>query len=335
MQITEESDFSDETKEKADELLEILDDPHFNALLHFQTDVLSIATSQSLHYQEEAGTHIGEYEIQLQLTKSFEKLKELKGTHFKQFLLEAKCTDDEEAMENYVSSGGETDIPSCKTLQRFESCQYKVYRFKPLKSSSTKYQPLSSYFKGYIDKLLEFQHQYFTHESDRMKLFDTLAPFKWRKRMPTGEEESIYKLGLMFKIPNARKLRTLWPIFRKEITDSELFCISKTDANSKPQLFWANILNCETLDIPFEIRMLLEHILVVPIGSGDAGKISTQILICTLCIFYSILERAFSVLNGIRGKTRTRMTPEHVNDELTIKINGKKYLDMISQLYYM
>ena len=57
----------------------------------------------------------------------------------------------------------------------------------------------------------------------RLNVSNVLAPAKWRKRMPVGEDDMVYKLGRMLNIPNARRLKTLWPIFRKEVTETNVF----------------------------------------------------------------------------------------------------------------
>ena len=318
---TDEDTFSNEAREKAEELQGTLEDPNFCSLLHFQIDVLSLATAQSLHYQKESGTHIGEFQRQTQLRKDLESLKQGKGVHFKQFLQDTKCSDDEAAVEAFIESPDEIDLPSCKTLAAYEASIFKVYKAKLLHASS--YTPLSTYLTSYVDKLLELQQSYFTNELDRMKLFDVFDPSKWRKRMPIGEQGLIQKLGSYFRIPNLGRLKSAWPIFRKAVTDSSLFCDNKDEIKSHPELFWAHVLNSATFDLTYEIRSLIEKILIVPVGSADAGKI---IKICKLSIFTNNMkyfsERAFSVLNSLRGKSRHRLSPEVINDLLTIKING-------------
>lgn len=81
-----------------------------------------------------------------------------------------------------------------------------------------------------------------------------------------------------------------------------------------PFAFWAQV---SQSDITWtdKTRMLINTILVLPIGSADA-------------------ERGFSVMNTIKTSRRTKLTSNHLNDIMRIRINGPDDINMFPAVRY-
>ena len=80
--------------------------------------------------------------------------------------------------------------------------------------------------------------------------------------MPLNEPKDVKKLAEILHVPNPDKLLQDWPIFRKQIIDSNVICNSES-----PELIWTSILNSGTFQKTLEIQTLLRNILVIPTGN--------------------------------------------------------------------
>jgi hypothetical protein len=77
--------------------------------------------------------------------------------------------------------------------------------------------------------------------------------------------------------------------------------------------FWHDLLEANL--VPAPLTPIIRKILSIPIGSADA-------------------ERSFSTLFHIRTKRRNRLTSEHLQDYLRIRMNGPKKINEFSALKY-
>lgn len=68
-----------------------------------------------------------------------------------------------------------------------------------------------------------------------------------------------------------------------------------------PERFWRFVM--EKRDVGSELKKLIRHILVLPVGSADA-------------------ERGFSIFGTIRTKRRASIGPLHADSRMRIRING-------------
>ena len=126
-EVSLDDDFSPKAREKADELRDTILDENFLALIAIQRDVLSQVATQSLFYQARGLTWINEQERQQTFLTGLKVLKQKKGPHLTKFLEETKCSEDEDFVDYYIDKKGKNvDIPSCKTLQHYETSSYKV-----------------------------------------------------------------------------------------------------------------------------------------------------------------------------------------------------------------
>ncbi len=78
--------------------------------------------------------------------------------------------------------------------------------------------------------------------------------------------------------------------------------------------FWGYFLGLDTLSWKYEIRKLIQYGLVLPIGSSDA-------------------ERGFSVMNHIKGSRSSRISPDHLETYMRIRLNGPDIKEFQAGIY--
>ena len=263
-----ESEFSDVAKEKADNLREVLLDENFLALMFIHMDILSQVAIQSLAYQKRGSTFINEYDREQVFINGLKVLQKKKGSHLTEFLKEARCTDSEAEMDDYLDSFGAHELPSCKTLDIYENSLHKAYKGHKLSPRDSEYAKVSSFLKLYIDEVINLHEEYFTKHSPIMTLFRTFAPKHWKKRMPRDEPKKVLELAKLLGVSSTVfNIQDEWTKFRNDVVESQYFCGSSNDLVTKPEEFWTKILNAKSIYVPRIIRKLLERILVIPLGS--------------------------------------------------------------------
>ena len=87
------------------------------------------------------------------------------------------------------------------------------------------------------------------------------------------------------------------------IVDSESLCVYKSNPN-EIGILWTD-----------RTRRLIQTILVLPIGSAEA-------------------KRGFFVMNHIKNKRRSRLTPAHMQDIMRIRLNGVNELEKFPATRY-
>lgn len=105
------------------------------------------------------------------------------------------------------------------------------------------------------------------------------------------------------------KLLPDWARLVESIVDSIAICELRKK-ETKPFAFWSTLLEDESLGVDFTplTREVLKTILVLPVGSADA-------------------ERGFSVMNHINTSRRSRLTNEHLEALMRVRLNGPVTLD--------
>ena len=184
--IANAEEFTAKAKEKAQGLKDILLNPHFWTLMKLQEDLLSLTSFESLHYQTDGVTLIGEIDREKEFASNVRTMYRLEGKHFTEFLQNTKCTQSYAEMNNYLDDNT-YNIPSCATLQMFEMSRYRSYKGHCLSTMSAAYPPLSSYYTAYIRKILVYHKKHFTKEEGTLKLFNILDVSKWKVQMPLNE----------------------------------------------------------------------------------------------------------------------------------------------------
>ena len=270
--ITVEDEFTVAAKEKAEGLKGILLNPHFWSLLKLQEDVLSVTSYESLHYQTDGVTLIGEIDREKEFARNVETMYRLEGKHFTDFLQNTKCTQTYTEMKNYLDDNT-NNIPTCTTLQMFEMSRYRSYKGHCLSTVSAAYPPLSSYLNDYIKEILRLHVQYFTKEEPILKLFNILDVSKWKQQMPLNQNKHMETLGQILAVRNARQIRNDWESFREELMLSSVWCADKDSLKSNPAGFWTYILNSNKFEkLTKPIGELIQHVLSIAIGSASAER---------------------------------------------------------------
>ena len=84
-----------------------------------------------------------------------EKLKAGDTFHLKKFLLDVKCARNQVEFDNFETLN---EVPSCSTIQNYESSNLKVYLGQMLlRPSESKFAPMSSYLNSYVDEMLRMK----------------------------------------------------------------------------------------------------------------------------------------------------------------------------------
>ena len=166
----------------------------------------------------------------------------------------------------------------------------------------TRYLPLSELRKLFVDSLVGQLERYFPEGSYAM--FDVLVPTSLPKT--TGEVATyvpeIMDLADRFdydRIATAEQFRDA--LIDMIEVDYYTYCAHKDHDNAAE--FWSFILRSKTVIIGQLFRSLMEIVLVLPVGSEDA-------------------ERGFSIMKHAKYDRRNRLTPDHLDDILRIRING-------------
>ena len=247
-------------------------------------------TYQSLAYQRQGLTFINELSRQTAFRDNLKTIKLLRGEHFANFLDNVKCTNDQNMMNRYIESGGTTRIPSCTSLFDYENSRFKVYKMQPLSRGNPKFQPLSTYYRIYLEKLLELHKKYFDKNKTLMKTFQLLAPHKWNSKIAFYKEKSsIYSLGQTLGVPDAQKLLIEWPRFKKEAMEHELYCASSDQLRKKPEAFYGALMNAKNFKVPPVVQKLLHFVMVIPTGTYKHNLVYLFFHISCQIIFYLML----------------------------------------------
>ena len=80
------------------------------------------------------------------------------------------------------------------------------------------------------------------------------------------QARQVVELGKKLKIPDSNKLIQMWPKFYNDITSLPMFCENKDAIRKHTEVFWANVLNSNKIDIPPPIKSLIQTILIIPLG---------------------------------------------------------------------
>ena len=211
-------------------------------------------------------TYINEYSRQTSFREKVQQLKQYKGEHLSTFLDEVKCSNDVNQMKRYIESGGTTRITTCGSLFNYENSRFKIYKLQLLNSGNPNFVPLSQYFHPYLNKILELHNDYFNKNKQVMKQFQLLAPEHWRSSTFPQEESDIVSLGKTLGVPDADKLKTEWGKFKYNAMKHELYCGSEQELRTKPEIFFASLLNSKTFHVNPIVRNFLHHVMVIPTG---------------------------------------------------------------------
>ncbi len=301
-ELQRDKDFDPKTRSTALGTYNQLTDRYFVELLFFMADLLNHLSKYSLEMQRRPGILIEQWEIMDNLLKVLKKSASYEEGNIISLLHSSKCSNEDEA-----------DSQGC-TLQEFEESENVVlYGHDLIKKKNSPYEPLTNVRFNLIESLLAELKSYLPLES--MQPFSILDPQKIPKNLEDqtfyGLEE-IKKLAQLYGIVDYN-LEGDWTKLQEDITNSEEWCTMK---GSNTKEFWRHYLSATSyIKMSEEMRNLIKNVLVTPISSADA-------------------ERGFSILFHTRTSRRSRLTPEHLEGMLSLRINGPKNIALFPALKY-
>lgn len=125
----------------------------------------------------------------------------------------------------------------------------------------------------------------------------------------------INKVCEILKLNECLQLVRDWGNLVVSITDSANLCKFKNNPKTETFAFWSHFLNEEGIVWTARTKYLIQTILVLPIASAEA-------------------ERGFSVMNHIKNKRRSKLTPAHMQDIMRIRLNGVDELEKFPAVRY-
>lgn len=252
-----------------------------------------------------------------QILDTFEHLKLEDGRYLKTFLIEAYCY-------NQISKTNVT----CNTVEIYEKSDVITYCGVTLRSDYNERNvineqnapPLRKYRQEILQSLIDSIKSYFPE--DNTKNFDIFLP----TNIP-NEESKIISYGVIeiksictfFKWNQNDKdcgiLLNEWIVLLRSIISSPQFCNLHNDQTTI-FAFWSQFLKMPSIAWTEKTKKMIKTILVLPVGSAEA-------------------ERGFSILNILLNSKRTnRLTLEHVNDIMRIKINAPDEIESFAASKY-
>jgi hypothetical protein len=276
---------------------------------------------ESKAMQKRDGILVGQDLNLMRFTNGLASLKQRNGHFTSSILSNSACSNIENQLTKYLWTGAEepplpTGLDSCRDIRRFENSKHVTFKGEKLRQSGAS-EPesvptLSSFKNNFINDITKEIVGYFP--SADLELFNVFDPNNWPKKeglINTYGLQEISQLCNIFEIENALETSQEWTEIITEIKeDSSLWCTVK---DSKVVAFWRNIL--KKFNVGENIKLLIETVLVLPIGSADA-------------------ERSFSLMNHIRTKRRSRLSDEATEALLRIRFNGPDELEKFNPIKY-
>lgn len=287
--------FDTNSRRKARDLLKGLKDKKFLLILNFVSDVLHHLSYWSLRMQERAAVLVDFANFDEKITETFQNLKTVNGRDLTLFLEESVC--------------GNANPQKCKSIENYESQEHVTYLEVELIMDMNNGVPHLSEIRGsFFDSIVEDIRSYFP--SSNLNLFHIFHP----KNLTTEEAASltygikeINELCQIFGMGECNKLIRDWADLLESIILSENFCKMKNE-KTETFAFWSTFLNENGIRWTDRTTRLIQIILVLPIGSADA-------------------ERGFSVMNHIKSQRRSKITNEHMEAMMRIRINAVDELE--------
>ncbi len=295
-------DFDPKTHNLATGLYNQLADRYLIELLFFMGDLLNHLAKYSLEMQRRSGILVEQWEIMDSLLRILRKAASYEEGNMIDLLRNSRCGHSEEQQEQGCSM---------KEFEESESVSFHGHFL--IKRKNSVYKPLTDIRFDLIESLIIELKSYLPLKE--MQPFDILDPKKIPEKLEDqtfyGVEE-IKKLGELYGIPSLHLVEA-WKKLQQDMTESDEWCTMK---GSKAREYWKHFLaSTSGIKIHEDLRNLINSILVTPISSADA-------------------ERGFSILFHTRSSRRSRLTPEHLEGMMRLRINGPKNIALFPALKY-
>lgn len=263
----------------------------------FMMDVLTVLRVQSQRLQQTSAVVIGMEKSKDELLGALEKLKTEDGPAVKEFLATYKCVKEVDRLVR------------CKTKDLDDGVVIlnQKFRLKVPENRGNHYPSLSSFRNDLLDSVRDQIQKYFPDGA--LSQFDVFLP----EKLPSDPTDVMTYVGNIadFAIGQSMDGRILADEFSRLLFSllddhNHEYCIYK--AQKDPVQFWGHFLNTPTVDWQPNIRSAIEKTMALPVSTAD-------------------VERGFSILKHIRGERRSRLTPQHLDDIMFLRVNGPKLGD--------
>jgi len=289
-EISASPEFDKETQDKAVGFLKRLTNIRFYSTMLFMMDLLQALAYHSKHLQLTSGIIIGSEQRRTELLSSIDHFRTDNGPALTFFLLKAKCFKDVNWKANCLAS----DLD--KTQFMFGGM---IFTQPDIRHS--RYPDLMVLRQDLVESLKSELNSYFPEGS--LAMFEVLNP----NELPTSDGSvytfapRIMPLAQRFNIDMHAVSAQFADLLRSMILDHESYCAYRTKGD--PLAFWSHFLSVNTLPWAAEIKNLIQIVLVLPVSTADA-------------------ERGFSILKHARYDRRSRLSAEHIEDILRLRVNG-------------
>ncbi len=291
-------DFDAKTQRTAAGMYTQLTDRYFIILLHFMADILNHLAKYSQEMQRRTGILIEQAELMDNLVEILEAASTQNEGNLINLLESAKC-----------SNSGE-DTCTVEDLEKSDIVFFFEHSLDIRPRSA--YKPLSDIRESLVKALVKELRSYFPMET--MKPFSILDP----KKIPEKKRDQnfygiteILSLARLYGQTDTNIVED-WKKLQEDLTISDEWCSMK---GSSAKVFWKHYLTSRDLTMSDELRNIIRSVLVTPISSADA-------------------ERGFSILFHTRSNRRSRLTAEHLDGILRLRINGPKNIALFPALRY-
>ncbi len=273
-EISGNQEFTQSTREKAEELRSQLVKPGFLISMHFLLDIFSQLKYLSERFQRRHGVLVGIADVIRQAQMSFSALGQEDGPALESFYSDLRCSD----MPLVAQNPHLTTACNESMLYLSKYATWKGVDIDP--EYDEMYMRIAEFRERFVLHLMNQFSNYFPE--DDFELFEVLNPEEISRQVHKDEyfgNQEIRTLAKRFEVNEAGALQG-WDAAKEEFKFGGWFCHVKEDP---PREFWSFYLGrFEDLG---DLKLLIMKILAIPVASSDA-------------------ERAFSIMGNIKGKQR-------------------------------
>ena len=185
-------------------------------------------------------------------------------------------------------------------------------------SHNSQYPKLQTMRFKMVQSLIDQMYNYFPDKNfdpdKNLDKYSALDPRKWPSDLSDIDQFRLDDIKALHEMigpeeVDEQNIVSSWRKMLFNILEDKNYCKYKHDIIT----FWQHYL--KTSLVPNSMHFIVIRILAIPVGSSDA-------------------ERAFSYYFHIRSKRRERLTREHIESFMRIRINGPKDISSFSALKY-
>ena len=262
-------------------------------------DLLNHLSRFSQEMQRRTGILIEQADLIDDLLKVLEKSTSYEEGNIIDLLNKAQCSKSDQER-------------GCTLLEFEDSETVSLFGHELTVRARSLYSPLKDVRNPITAALIKEIKSYLPLE--QMQPFSILDP----KKIPEKNSDRVFfgtqEISVLARLygQSTMNLHNSWKNLLEDLTTSDEWCSMK---GSSVKEFWQHYLSSPHLEMSTELRNIIRSILVTPISSADA-------------------ERGFSILFHTRSSRRSRLTAEHLEGNLRIRINGPKSIAQFPALKY-